>query len=39
MDKQRFVLTKIPLKLIIKNSYNFKLSSEEESKYLIEQSQ
>lgn len=38
MDKQQYILAKIPLKLIIKNSYNLNLSKEEEEEYLIEQS-
>ena len=38
MDKTQFTLSKIPLKLIIKNAYNVKLSQEDEQEYLIEQS-
>lgn len=37
MDKKQFTLVKIPIKLIINNTYNVKLSSEDEEEYLIEQ--
>lgn len=37
MDKQQYILAKIPLKLIIKNSYSLKLSDDDEEEYLIEQ--
>lgn len=38
MDKQQYTLAKIPIKLIIKNTYNIKLSNEDETEYLIKQS-
>ncbi|MDF2950581.1 MAG: hypothetical protein K0S18_164 [Anaerocolumna sp.] len=38
MDKQQFVLAKIPLKLIIKHSYNVEISKDDEVDYLIAQS-
>jgi hypothetical protein len=39
MDKQQFILAKIPIKLIIKNSYNISLKQDDEEEFLIEQSQ
>ena len=39
MDKQQFILAKIPLKLIINNVYKINIEPEDEEEFLIEQSQ
>lgn len=38
MDKQQYILAKIPIKLIISNAYKIKLTEDEELEYLIAQS-